>query len=213
MPLIEAATLHGTLEEAVADCAFVVGTTARARSEGRNYVRPRTVAPEIVARAAEGRVAILFGREDKGLFNDGLDLCHLVAIIPTDAEYPSLNLAQACLVMAYETFLAAGGGAGELPRAKRSTRAPKQEELESAYRAVELGLASVDFFKGSRSPRAVMRTVRTLVARAGPDLRETRLLAAMGFEVGHYIERLRASLSPVPSREQGAGTTAERGDS
>jgi TrmH family RNA methyltransferase len=194
MPLIEAATLHDTLSDAVADCTWVLGTTARRRTAGRNYGHPREAAARVVEHltAATGRVAVLFGREDKGLFNEGLDLCHAVAIIPTDPAYPSLNLAQAGLVMAYEIFLAAVGAPGELPRGRRATRPPTQGELETTYRALQLGLESIDFFK-ARKPSTVMRTLRTLITRAEPDLREARLLAAMGFEVGHFIDRLRGA--------------------
>jgi TrmH family RNA methyltransferase len=209
MPIIRAATVHETLADAVADCSFVVGTTARARTEGRTYTRPREAAADIVARAREGRVAMMFGREDKGLFNEGLDLCHVAAIIPTDPAYPSLNLAQACLLMAYETFLAAGRGTEDLPKGKRVTRPPNQDELERTYRALESGLEKIDFFKGSRRPEAVMRTLRTLITRAGPDLRETRMLGAIGFEIGHYIERLRADERKQASDDADGSTVRE----
>jgi TrmH family RNA methyltransferase len=189
-PLVEATTLHDTLRGAVADCAWVLGTTARPRTAGRNYVRPREAAQAVVENAAQGDVAILFGREDKGLFNDALDLCHAVAIIPT-SEYSSLNLAQAALVIAYETFLAAEGSLEELPRGRRATRPPTQAELEVTYRGLRQGLQAIDFFK-ARKPSAIMRTLRTLVARAQPDLREAKLLGAIGFEIGHYIDRLEA---------------------
>jgi tRNA (cytidine32/uridine32-2'-O)-methyltransferase len=189
-PLIESATLHDTLADAVADCSFIVGTTARARTAGRNYARPAEVAGHIFEKAAGGKVAMVFGREDRGLSNEALDLCHAVAIIPTDPEYSSLNLAQACLVMAYETFLAAEAAPEGLPRGRRATRPPTAEELEQTYDALERGLGAIEFFK-ARKPAAVMRTLRTLVARAEPDLREARLLAAVGYEIGHYIQRLR----------------------
>jgi TrmH family RNA methyltransferase len=195
MPLIETTTLHDTLEDAVADCVYVVGTTARPRTAGRNYVRPHVAGEEIVKRTAAGNVAILFGREDKGLFNEGLDLCHEVVIIPT-SEYSSLNLAQAALVMAYETFLASGAVQLEdLPRGRRATGPPRQKDLEVMYGALHGALARIEFFK-ARKPSAIMRTLRTLVTRAQPDLRETRLLAAMGFEVGHYIDRVCPEAAP-----------------
>ncbi len=187
MPLIEAATHHDSLDAAVADCSYVVGTTARPRTAGRNYLRPNAVGKELAARSADGKVAILFGREDKGLFNEGLDLCQAVAIIPT-AEYSSLNLAQAALVLAYETFLAAQDELEELPKGRRATRPPTQEEMEQMYDALQDGLGRIQFFK-ARKPAAVMRTLRTILARGEPDLRETRLLAAIGFEIGHYIDR------------------------
>ena len=165
-PLIEATTLHDTLRDAVADCSWVLGTTARPRTAGRNYVRPREAARTVVENTAHGDVAILFGREDKGLFNDALDLCHAVAIIPT-SEYSSLNLAQAALVIAYETFLAAEGPLEELPRGRRATRPPTQAELEVTYRGLREGLQAIDFFK-ARKPSAIMRTLRTIIARAAP---------------------------------------------
>ncbi len=212
LPLVEATTLHGSLQDATADCVYVVGTTARARTAGRNYVRPREAGGEIVARGREGPVAVLFGREDKGLSNDALDLCHAVAIIPTDAAYPSLNLAQACLVMVYEAFLAAQLTPNELPRGRRATRAPTQKELETAYRGIETGLNAIDFFKG-RDPAVIMRTLRTLLARARPDQREAKLLGAMGFEVGHYVERLKRDDPGRPATHPGGRGTAESADS
>ena len=199
--LIEATTLHDTLGDAVADCTWVLGTTARPRTAGRNYVRPREAAQAVVRNATDGDVAVLFGREDKGLSNDALDLCHAVAIIPT-SEYSSLNLAQAALVIAYETFLAAEGPAEELPRGRRATRPPTQAELEVTYRGLRQGLQAIDFFK-ARKPSAIMRTLRTLVARAQPDLREAKLLGAIGFETDHYIGRLGAGQGEGPIPPEG----------
>jgi TrmH family RNA methyltransferase len=187
--LTSEATVLPSLDEALADAVFIVGTTARARTAGRAYLRPREVASQAVRRAAEGPVAILFGREDRGLTNEDLDRCHAVSIIPTDPEYTSLNLAQACLVLAYEIFLAAGAGREPLPKGRRATRPPTQEELEETFAALEDGLHRIDFYK-ARKPEAVMRTLRTIVSRAEPDLREAKLLAAIGHEIRHHIDRI-----------------------
>ena len=203
-PLVQSTTLHDTLEDAVADCTWVLGTTARARTAGRNYVRPREAAADLVRKAVDGPAAIVFGREDRGLSNEALDLCHAVAIIPT-SDYSSLNLAQACLVLAYEVFLAAEAAPDELPRGRRATRPPTQAELEVTYQALRQGLEAIEFFK-ARKPRAVMRTLRTLITRAEPDLREAKLLAAVGFEVGHYIDRLRAARERVEGEESRSGS-------
>jgi len=188
-PVTERTQIFDTLEEAVADSTFVVGTSARGRTAGHNFVRPREVAETIRARAGDGPVSLVFGREDRGLTNEALDSCHAVAIIPTSPDFSSLNLAQACLVMAYEVFLAVDGGAEELPKGRRATRAPTQEELELTYSAIENGLHSIDFYK-AREPAAVMRTLRNVVARANPDLRESKLLRAIGFEMRNHVNRM-----------------------
>jgi len=73
-----------SLEEALADCVHIVGFTARGRTAKRNLQRPRDAAAEVLALAANGPVALLFGREDKGLSNDALDRCHRVVTIPSD---------------------------------------------------------------------------------------------------------------------------------
>lgn len=191
-PLIEASTVHDTLDDAVGDATFVVGTTARARTAGRSYLRPRDAAAMVAERAAHGTCAIVFGREDRGLTNQALDRCHAVTIIPTDEEYSSLNLAQAVLVMAYEIFLAVGGGEEDLPRGRRATRPPRQEELERTFAAIAEALARIDFYK-AREPEAVMRTLRTIITRAAPDLREAKLLAAVGYEICKYMDRIEGS--------------------
>lgn len=198
--VVEAIQHFDTLEEAVADAAFILGSTARGRTAQRNYVRPRQVAEPLLRRASEGPVAILFGREDRGLTNRGLDLCHAVAIVPTDPDYSSLNLAQAVLVLAYEIFLASEKSDQELPEGKRSTRPATSDEVEGMYEALRDGLHRIEFFK-AREPEGVMRTIRTLLARAEPDLREARLMQAVGFEIGNYLDRHLGK----PRKDEGAG--------
>jgi TrmH family RNA methyltransferase len=185
--VLDEVEIFGSLQEALADVIYVVGTTARARTAQRNYVRPREVAPKIVDHAREGVVALLFGREDRGLGNDALDLCHAAAIIPTNPDYSSINLAQAVLLLSYEVFLAAAGEEGPLPRGKRSTRLATLEELENTYAALEEGLHRIEFYK-AREPESILRTLRTLISRAEPDIQEAGLLRAIGFEIGKYMD-------------------------
>lgn len=194
--VVSAAEICPSLADAVADCVHVVGTTARARTAHRNYLRPRAAAERIVARAREGRVAVVFGREDRGLTNEGLDLCDAVVVIPTAPDYPSMNLAQACLVIAYEIFLAREGEA-PLPRGKRSTAPATREEVEATLSALEGGLERIEFFR-ARAAGTVMRTFRTLLARAEPDRQEAGLVRAVGYEIGHCIDRLEGGAEDGP---------------
>src|SRR2546428_514687 len=83
---------------APADGVHVVGFRARGRTAKRNVQRPREAAAEIASVSETGPVALLFGREDKGLTNAALDRCHRVVTIPSEAAYPSLNLAHAVVV-------------------------------------------------------------------------------------------------------------------
>jgi TrmH family RNA methyltransferase len=193
--LTQAAEMFETLPDALSDVVLSVGTSARPRTDQRNYVRPREVAPKIVESTASGLVALVFGREDRGLTNEALDLCQTIAIVPTAAEYPSLNLAQACLVLCYEIYLA-GSEDAPLPRGKRDQGPATRKDLEEMYAALDRGLRRIDFFKGDRHPESVMRLLRTILSRAEPDLREARLVRAMGFEMERYFDREGAGSEP-----------------
>jgi tRNA (cytidine32/uridine32-2'-O)-methyltransferase len=193
--LVAAAQLYDTLEEALADCSYTVAMTARERRAKRAVGRPRDVAGELLGRAAEpdaGPAAILFGREDIGLTNEALDLCHRAVTIPTSPEHSSLNLAQAVLVMAYELWMAVEGGSQGFKAPRRDAPAASVQLLEKMFDDVEQALWAVDFFK-SRHTASVMRTLRELGHRADLDQREAGLLRAIAIEVVKYIRRSGAS--------------------
>jgi TrmH family RNA methyltransferase len=189
-PLIQATERFEDLDTALADTTFVVGTTARPRTAQRNFLYPRDGARQVTEQAMDGTVAVLFGREDKGLSNEALDRCQRVVVIPTDPDYSSLNLAQACLVLCYEIYLAAGGESAPLPTGRRESVPANQADLESMFAALAGGLERIEFFK-SRHPEAVLRTLRTVLSRSGLDQRESKLFRAIGFEIGHYLDRTR----------------------
>lgn len=190
-PFIERIEHFDELDEALEDCARVYGTTGVARTAHRNWVRPRQAALEIVEQCApEETVAVLFGREDWGLDNEALDRCQRVITIPTSPEYPSLNLAQAVLVVAYELFVASDG-ASALPVGRRAERAANHGELEQMYGALQVGLGRIDFYKGTRPPEAILRALRTALGRADLDRREAKLIQAIGYEIRNYMDRHR----------------------
>ena len=201
--LTQRAERYATLEDALSDVVLSVPTSARPRTAQRNYDRPREVAPRIVEGTASGLVALVFGREDRGLTNEGLDLCQAVAIVPTASEYPSLNLAQACQVLCYEIYLAASRNA-PLPRGKRDQGPATRKDLEEMYDALDRGLHRIDFFKGDRHPESVMRLLRTILSRAEPDLREARLVRAMGFEMERYFDRGPTGSEPITPLREGS---------
>jgi TrmH family RNA methyltransferase len=192
--IVEATQIFESLDEALADCAFVVGMTARDRRAKRALARPRELAPELLERAAaaaegeSGPIALLYGREDHGLSNEALDLCHRTCTIPTNPDHSSLNLAQAVLVVAYELWMAAEGERQEFRGPRRIAPPATIEQLEQVFADAERALWAIDFFK-SRQTESVMRTLRELVRRAEPDGREAGFLRAMAIEVVKYLKR------------------------
>lgn len=180
------------LEAALADCVHVAGFTARGRSAKRNVQRPRVAAGEILTAAPGGPVALLFGREDKGLSNEALDRCHRIVTIPTSPAYASLNLAHAVVVMLYELALARGEEERPFKTPRRPAEAATVAEVERLFDDAERALVAIDFFK-IRDRDNIMRTVREIVHRVPLDQREAKLLRAMAIEVVKYRERLARS--------------------
>ncbi len=186
--------LFDSLDEALADCVHVVGFTARGRSAKRNVQRPRDAAPEITARAGDGSVALLYGREDKGLTNEALDRCHRIVTIPSSPSYPSLNLAHAVVVMLYELVVSRDVPVDRpFKEPRRRGGGPAQvAELERLFSDIEAGLNAIDFFK-TRDAEHVLRTLREVIHRTPLDAREAKLLRAMAIEVVKYRDRLARS--------------------
>jgi len=195
--MLERIEFFDTLAAAIADTAHVVGTTARRREASYIWQQPREAAPEILALAAEveAPVALVFGREDKGLANEDLDLCDRLLTVPTAATASSLNLAQAVLLVCYELRMAAlATRPTALPRARRHAPRATVAELQQLFGDVEHTLAEIDFFK-KRNPAAILRTVRAVARRAGLDAREAKLLRAMAIEVRKVLDRVRRARS------------------
>ena len=183
---------YPSLADALADCVHVVGFTARGRTAKRNLQRPRDAAIEVMSLAESGPVALLFGREDKGLSNEDLDRCHRVVTIPSDPAYASLNLGHAVIIMLYELALARGAESRPFKAPRRTAEPADTAELERLFVDVARALQAIEFFK-TRNQDGVMRTMREIAHRAPLDAREVKLLRAMAIEVTKYGERLARS--------------------
>jgi TrmH family RNA methyltransferase len=188
-PLIEKIEFFDTLDEAVADCVMVLGTTARRRAATYIWSHPREAAPEILAYDADATrpVAIVFGREDTGMLNHELDRCDRILVVPTSALNSSLNLSQAVLLIGYELYLAATARE-TLPRPKRDAPPATALELQALFEQADAALGTLDFYKG-KNPEAIMRTVRAIIRRADINGREAALLRAMAIEVQKVVDR------------------------
>jgi len=177
-----------SLDAALADCVRVAGFSGRRRAAKWPRVTPREAAADLLSRVDEGRVALLFGREDDGLPGDALDRAHVIVTIPT-TEHASLNLAQAVLVGLYELHLAVGDASRTHGRPRKDAPPPTGLEWEQYFEDAERALHAIDFLK-TRNPEHVMRGLRSMLYRAEPNARELLLLRAMAIEVMRTIERV-----------------------
>jgi TrmH family RNA methyltransferase len=176
-----------SLSAALADARYVVGLSERPRPDRPSRSDLRPLAAELVARAATaGPVALLLGPEDNGLDRAALDRCSLVLSLPADPAYPSLNLAQAALLVLYELRSAVAPPPVAAPRRPPATAG----ELELLGAALGAALDAVGFVK-SGDGAATLRRLRALIARAEPDSAEAALLAAFAREVVHALRRAR----------------------
>jgi tRNA (cytidine32/uridine32-2'-O)-methyltransferase len=178
--VLDGAVPRATLREAVAEATFVVGTTGRARPEAWT---PRRLAAEASARCGGGRLAVVFGPEASGLTDAELAQCHQRVHIPADPEHPSLNLAQAVLLVSYELRLASlRAGDGEEAAGARDPPPAAAAELEAALDDLRRALLAVGYLSKD-NPDAVLSELRALLARAGPSAREISLLRGLARQV------------------------------
>jgi tRNA/rRNA methyltransferase len=173
--VLESAALYDSLHAALADCTFVLATTARAHDQAKPVIGPAEAAREMVPRIAAGEtVAVVFGRERWGLTNDEVGLADRIVTFPVNPAFASLNLAQAVLVVAYEWFKAAGGG---LPfrMAVRSPPAGK-EQLFAFFASLERELERVEFFRPAEKRDTMTINLRNIFTRLAPTQQDIQTL-------------------------------------
>ncbi len=175
--LLYHAQVCDSLEQVLADCAWVVGTSVRSRRLELPRLTPRGFAARAVEEARHGEVALVFGREQAGLSNQELDQCQAVASVATNPDFNSLNLAAAVQVFTYELQLAFCDGtrasvAGSSDNGAGTTTAA---ELEGLYTHLEQALSDIGYYH-RQAPKLLMRRLRRLYNRARPDRAELNIL-------------------------------------
>jgi TrmH family RNA methyltransferase len=185
--LIERIQTFDEFESAIADCVYTVGFTARRRAARWRLLDPKGAARQLLERAPDGPVAMVFGREDNGLPNDAMDQLHAAVTIPT-TEHASLNLAQAVLIALYELHLAAGDVTRTIAPPRKATPPPTAADLEQFFADAHRTLEAIEFFK-TRNAEHIMRTVRSMTLRAEPDSRELSLVRSIALEVRNFLAR------------------------
>lgn len=167
------AVLVPDLDAALSECRYVLGTSARPRHIEWPMLDPAEAGARLVAEAQQGPVALLFGQERSGLSNAELDRCHALVQIPANPAYPSLNLAAAVQILAYEIRRAMGSPPAAPPQSEFLPASAS--EMEHFYRHLETVLVEAGFLDPA-NPRLLMRRLRRLFNRARPDQNEMSIL-------------------------------------
>jgi len=156
--LVDRICIEKDLKEALSNFHYVVGTTARKGSQRQALSDPSEIAAKLIPVSKENRIAIVFGPEDRGLTNEELRLCHILANIPT-ADFSSINLAQSVMIFCYEIFKA-----GRSPRLSFSPRLASRHELDGMYDQLKEILVKIDYIR-PENPDYWMNKMRFFFSR------------------------------------------------
>jgi tRNA (cytidine32/uridine32-2'-O)-methyltransferase len=191
--ILETALVVESLEEAVADCQLVVGTSARGRHIPWPIVNPRELSAQVSERLSKTpdvfKVAILFGREDRGLTNEELHACHLHVHIPTNPDFSSLNVGAAVQVIAYELRMALQESVvDEAPQwgVDWDVELADQKEIKLMFNHLEQTLIDIKFLEPD-NPRQLMTRLRRLLLRAVPDKVEVNIIRGILTKINRSI--------------------------
>jgi len=184
--LLESRRTVSSLADAVADCGLVAGTTARLGLYRAHARTPRQWAPRLLEASASTNVALVFGREDKGLSNEDLALCTQIVRIPSAPEYPSLNLSHAVMICCYELYVAADVFALE---AEPSPEAPS-ELRERMFAMWERVLLDMGFMEPEKAPH-MMLGLRRILSRGKLTENDVRILMGIAHQSQWYVDRMK----------------------
>lgn len=172
--VLESANVFATTAEAVADCSQVYASTVRRRDLVMPVVGPEQMATEI--RAIDARSAILFGPERSGLESEDVGLATAIVTVPINADFGSLNLAQAVILLAYEW---SRGAALSQPTLKDIEPPAPMAELDGLIGQLDAALVDADYFHPPERIAATRATIRTILTKPRWSSREVKALRGM----------------------------------
>jgi tRNA/rRNA methyltransferase len=174
--ILDDAVLFDSLPAALADCSFVLATTARAHDQAKRVIGAAAAACEIAPRIEAGEnVAIMFGRERNGLENDEVALADRIVTLPVNPAFASLNLAQAVVIVAYEWFKLKSGDKLPFAMPQKSPPAPK-EQLLAFFASLERELEQVEFFRPPDKRETMQINLRNIFTRMQPTQQDIQTL-------------------------------------
>lgn len=180
--ILERAEEFFTLREAVSEMGCVVGTTSRGGKERSPRLTPKTLAKKLIPLSSKNSIGLAFGSEKEGLTNEELSLCHLYVRIPSMESFPSLNLAQAVMVVCYELFQ------GSMEIHKEPIQLAQAEQLERMFEHMEKTLIQIGFLD-SNHPKRIMRVIRRLFGRNQMDEREVQILQGIWSQMDRHVRK------------------------
>ncbi len=189
--LLEKATVYPDLEQALQDCHYAYATTRRFGKYRENFLHPDSAAADLLPLLESGKVALVFGREDKGLKTEEIDLCQRLLTIPTGTgTVQSMNLAQSVVICLYEVAKHHGEAAGKVPAGKRLAT---NEQLEVLFGHMRKTLLDISYLN-PQNPEHIMRSYRQMLGRAALDERDVRIIRGLLSEIDR-VEAERRSLA------------------
>ena len=180
--ILERAEEFPQLSEAISGMGCVVGMTSRTGKERNPLLTPGELAQKLIPISKKNLIGLAFGSEKEGLTNEDLSLCNLFVRIPSSGAFPSLNLAQAVMVLCYELFQSS------MATKKRSTRLTSSEHLENMFTHMEKTLLDIGFLE-ARNPGGIMRTLRRLFGRSQMEERDVRVLQGIWSKVDWILRK------------------------
>ena len=174
--ILEHAQVFNNLEEAIFDCELVIGTSARGRKVPWPILNPKEAAEEVSRSSSHHNIAIIFGREDRGLTNEELGLCNLHVNIPTDPDYSSLNLAQAVQILVYEIRQAILGEQED--KNYWDVQLANNDQTELLINHMDELMQQVEFYDVD-NPRKLLLRVRRFFKRSRIDVMETNIFRGL----------------------------------
>ncbi len=193
--ILDNAVVVDTLEAAVADCGLVVGTSARGRRIPWPLVNPRVCAERVYPELSEHPVALVFGREDRGLTNEELQVCNLHVNIPASEDYTSLNLGMAVQVITYELRMAQLSGTLSTDDMQEwDTKLAKSVDIERLFVHLEETLIEMQFLKPS-APKQLMTRLRRLFNRTRMDDLEVQMMRGILSSSQQWVRKAKGEKS------------------
>lgn len=182
--ILERAEEFPSLKEAIAGMNCVVGTTSRQGRERSPLLTPKELAKRLIPLSQHHFIGLVFGSEKEGLTNQELSLCHLYVRIPSSQSFPSLNLAQAVMVLCYELFVSS------TPPQEVNVRLASSEQMEKMFDHMERTLLHIGFLE-PKNPQRIMRTLRRLFGRSQMEERDVRILQGLWSKVDWVLKKSR----------------------